>query len=84
MNNNRDALPLYRSRRGAAEYLTERGYPTSPRCLDKLACLGGGPIYRLYNRRALYRDEDLLTWAESRTSQPRRHATEGRMKDEAA
>lgn len=70
------ASPDYFGRREAARYLTERGYPTAQRTLEKLACLGGGPIYRVYGRRALYTAADLIAWAQSRTSAPRRHTSE--------
>ena len=69
--------PKYRPRRESAQFLTDRGYPTSTRTLEKLACVGGGPIYRLFGRRALYRDVDLIAWAESRTSAPRSNTSEG-------
>jgi hypothetical protein len=72
------ANPDYLGRREAARYLTERGFPTAQRTLEKLACLGGGPIHRIYGRRAIYRPADLVEWAEARTSPPRRHTSEGR------
>jgi hypothetical protein len=51
-------------------------FPTAQRQLEKLACLGGGPVYRLYGRRALYAPADLIEWAEARTSAPRSNTSE--------
>lgn len=62
---------LYLDRPKAADFLTERGFPTSPRTLGKLASTGGGPTFRkLGSRRCLYTREDLLAWVESRLSPP--------------
>lgn len=58
------------TRAESAEYLTSLGYPTSPKTLAKLACIGGGPRYRKFGIRALYTPDDLVEWAESRTSRP--------------
>lgn len=45
----------YLRRRPAAEYLREqRGIPCSEKTLAKLACIGGGPVYRLFGRIPLY------------------------------
>ena len=60
----------------AAEALTAAGYPTATGTLATKASRGGGPLYRTYSGRALYRWADLLTWAESRTSAPRRSTSE--------
>jgi hypothetical protein len=65
-----------RARKGASAFLNERGYPTTPNTLTKLASTGGGPIYRLFGNRALYEDDDLLAWAESKLSAPRRSTSE--------
>jgi hypothetical protein len=66
------------SRVRAADFLTnEYGCATSKRTLEKLACSGGGPTYRLFGRRVIYRKSDLIAWAESRMSTPRRHTSEG-------
>jgi hypothetical protein len=59
-------------RRQAAAFLTERGYRTAPATLAKLACIGGGPIFESFGRRPLYREADLLAWAQARTTGPRR------------
>lgn len=49
-----------------AEALTAGGYITSPKTLATKATRGGGPPYRLFGARALYRWGDALEWAESR------------------
>jgi molybdenum cofactor biosynthesis enzyme MoaA len=39
----------------------------SPRTLEKLRVIGGGPRFRKFGRRVLYATADLETWAVSRT-----------------
>jgi hypothetical protein len=63
-------------RRESAEYLTERGLKTSWRTLQKLATVGGGPLYRVYGGRAIYTPVDLDTWAEEKISAPRYSTSE--------
>ena len=60
----------------AAAALTAAGYPTATATLATKACRGGGPLYRTYSGRALYRRADLLDWAESRITAPRRSTSE--------
>lgn len=69
-------LERYRSRREAADYLTAKGLPTSWRTLQKLATVGGGPLYRIYGRVAVYTDPDLDSYVESKLSAPRRSTSE--------
>ncbi len=64
------------TRTQAAAALTAAGFPTATATLATKACRGGGPLYRTYSGRALYRRTDLLEWAESRTSAPRRSTSE--------
>ena len=59
---------LLLTRRAAAAALTEAGYPTSPATLATKATRGGGPRFRKYGRRVLYRWADCLAWAESMCS----------------
>ena len=59
-------MERYLSRRESAEYLTNRGFRTSPNTLEKLASLGGGPRYSNFGNRALYVPEDLDQWAQQR------------------
>ena len=64
------------TRTQAAAALTAAGFPTAPATLATKACRGGGPLYRTYSGRALYRWADALSWAESCTSAPRRSTSE--------
>src|SRR5271169_4656064 len=65
----------YLRRRAAAEYLREqRGIPCSEKTLAKLACIGGGPIYRRFGRIPLYLIADLDVYAEAKLSKPIRSA----------
>jgi hypothetical protein len=63
-------------RKQAAAFLTERGYRTAPATLAKLACLGGGPVFESFGRRPLYREVDLLAWAQAKTTGPRRSTSD--------
>jgi hypothetical protein len=63
-------------RKAAAQYLTERGFKTAPATLAKLACIGGGPPFESFGRRPLYREADLLGWAQGRTTGPRRSTSD--------
>jgi hypothetical protein len=63
-------------RKAAAEALTAAGYPISDKTLASMATRGGGPEYRSFGRTVLYRWSDLLAWAESRLSAPRRSTSE--------
>ena len=46
--------------------LTVRGYPIRSATLCTMASRGGGPPYRLFGKRVVYRWADVLEWAESR------------------
>jgi len=54
----------------AAAALTEAGYPVKAKTLATKATRGGGPPYRLFGVRPLYRWADALAWAEQRLSRP--------------
>jgi hypothetical protein len=54
----------------AATALTECGFKTSSATLATKATRGGGPPYRLFGRRPLYRWGDALEWARGRLSEP--------------
>jgi hypothetical protein len=60
----------------AAAFLNENGFPTTKNTLQKLATVGGGPVYQLFGNRATYTPEDLLAWAEAKLSAPRRATSE--------
>jgi hypothetical protein len=53
------------TREQAAAALTAAGYPTKAKTLATKATRGGGPPYRAYSGRALYRWGDALEWAQS-------------------
>jgi hypothetical protein len=56
------------TRDATAAALTESGFPTSPKTLATKASRGGGPRFRRFGPRALYRWGDALEWAEKRLS----------------
>ena len=69
--------PIYLRRSAAAEYLCRHwGIPCSERTLAKLACVGGGPLYRLCGRIPLYTTAYLDEYAESKISKPVRSTSE--------
>jgi len=72
-----EPINRFLTRAEAARFLQERGFPVAARTLATLVSRGGGPAYRRFGQRALYRTEDLLAWAESRCSPPRRNSAEG-------
>jgi hypothetical protein len=49
-----------------AEALTEAGFPVKAKTLATKATRGGGPPYRKFGLRVLYRWGDALAWAEGR------------------
>jgi len=56
-------------RKAAAVHVREKfGIPCAESWLAKLACVGGGPPYRLAGRIPLYAPVDLDNWATSRLS----------------
>lgn len=65
-------IPTFFDRKEAARRLTEQGLKTSPATLTKLACVGGGPEYRIFGNRAVYTEAALSEWAEAKLSAPRR------------
>lgn len=60
----------YLPRAAAAEFLASNGYPVAKNTLQKYATVGGGPKYRRFGNRVLYKPKDLLDWAESKLSDP--------------
>lgn len=65
------------TRSATAENLEKAGFPGSPKTLATKASRGGGPPYRLFGPRPLYRWRDALVWAHSRLTPPRRSSSEG-------
>ena len=66
----------YLSRREASDYLKSRGLPVAVATLNKLACVGGGPVFRSFGRLPRYRPTDLDTWAAARLSKPKRSTSD--------
>jgi hypothetical protein len=61
----------------AAHYIQERwGYPSSPRTLAKLACVGGGPTFRRASRFPLYEVRHLDEWVRAKLTRPVRSTSE--------
>ena len=56
--------------------LTAAGFPVKPKTLATKASRGGGPIYRMFGSRPLYRWGDALDWAQKRLTAPRRSTAE--------
>jgi hypothetical protein len=59
-----------------ADALTAAGYPIKTKTLATKATRGGGPPYRLFGQRALYRWGDALAWAQNRLTPPRATTSE--------
>ena len=59
------------TREQAATALTANGYPIKAKTLATKATRGGGPPYRVFSARTLYRWCDALAWAQANTSEPR-------------
>jgi hypothetical protein len=71
-------FPCRRLRRSEASayMLAQHGVSRTPATLAKLACIGGGPIYRLAGRIPLYEPADLDRWVDSIMSSPRRSTSD--------
>jgi len=65
---------LTRSR--TAEALTAAGFPVKAKTLATKATRGGGPPYRKFGLRVLYRWGDALAWAEGRLTAVHRSTSE--------
>lgn len=65
---------IYLTRAAAADYINSKGAPISKNTLTKMACVGGGPVYRLFGNKSLYVPADLDSWIENRMSAPK-HST---------
>jgi hypothetical protein len=64
------------TRDAVAAALTAAGFPVKAKTLATKASRGGGPPYRLFGVRPLYRWRAALAWAEGRLSAPRRSTSE--------
>jgi hypothetical protein len=56
--------------------LSDLGFPVTKATLATLASRGGGPPYRRFGKRALYRWADLVAWAEARCSASRSNTSQ--------
>jgi hypothetical protein len=54
--------------------LTQAGFPVRSATLATKASRGGGPDFRLFGTRPLYRWGDALAWAHAKLTAPRRKA----------
>jgi len=71
------SVSSYLRRDAASEYLRVRwGIPCSKKTLAKLACIGGGPVYRRFGRIPLYTTADLDAFAEGRIGKPVRSTSD--------
>lgn len=65
------------TKKQASEYLTTTlGLPVAEKTLSKLISIGGGPEFQKFNKRVVYKQSSLDTWAESRLSQPHKNSSE--------
>jgi hypothetical protein len=64
------------TRDATADALTVAGYPTRSATLATKATRGGGPVFRKFGPRALYRWGDALDWARAKLTPPRRSTSE--------
>ena len=64
-------MTKYLIRPAAAEYLTDKGLPTTKGTLQKLATVGGGPKYKIYGNKSVYTPENLDAYAEFKLRDPR-------------
>ena len=58
------------TRRQVGAALRAVGYPVADKTLATMASRGGGPAYRRFGARVLYRWAETLAWAEGRLSAP--------------
>ncbi len=70
-------------REQTSEALKESGFPVEISTLATMATRGGGPPFRKFGTRVLYRWGDVLAWAQSRLSAPRRSTSEADAIDQA-
>jgi hypothetical protein len=71
-----DNLDALLTRDQNAEALTAAGFPVKPKTLATKASRGGGPPFRKWSGRPLYRWGDSLAWAQSLLAGPRRSTSE--------
>jgi hypothetical protein len=64
------------TRDATADALTAVGFPVAPKTLATKATRGGGPPFRRFGARPLYRWGDALDWAQSRLGPPMHSTSE--------
>lgn len=60
----------YLNRAEAAAYVQSLGLPLSKNTLQKYVTVGGGPVYRKFGIRAVYRTADLDAWVARKLGGP--------------
>lgn len=69
-------MSQYLTKKQASDFLSNKmGLPTSDKTLSKLITCGGSPIYQKFGSRVVYKKEDLINWANSKLSKPRRNSS---------
>jgi hypothetical protein len=58
------------TRQQASAALRAAGFPVAHKTLATKACRGGGPPFRHFGKKPLYRWADLLSWAQAKLSAP--------------
>jgi hypothetical protein len=71
-----DSAEALLTRDQTAEALTAAGFPVKPKTLATKATRGGGPPFRKWSGRPLYRWGDSLAWAQSLLTEPRHSTSE--------
>ena len=66
----------YLRRSQAAAYLKNHYGAYTTETLAKLACVGGGPVFKKFGPFPVYTQEDLDNWALSRMTRPVRSTSE--------
>jgi hypothetical protein len=74
MNTPNDEALLTRDDTAAA--LTAAGFPISKTTLQTMATRGGGPPYRKFGTRVVYRYGEAIKWAKGRLSEPKYSTSE--------
>lgn len=64
------------TREATAAALSACGFPIRAKTLATKASRGGGPVFRTFGARVLYKWSDALAWAENRLSEPRSSSSE--------
>ena len=73
----------YLDANAASVFLGERGFPMSASSLATFRCRGGGPDFRKWGRRPVYREADLLAWIEVRLGPARRSTSDDDAREDA-